>query len=286
MVVFGAPVAGGCGPGPARLVRQYVAIPAYWSPDVEPGSSLFRRLAQTGQATGIVVVNGSYNAPEKPYNESWAVTIRALSDAGIRVLGYVDTGYLGTSGHLTRADGAGTGAGSRDAWTAQIRRDIEDWYTLYGTAGLGGIFLDQTTSSCEQVPAYRSTVEEAHRWQPGGRVAMNPGRSVESCYAGVADTLVTFEGDYDQYLRRTAPAWERAGRADRFWHLVYGVPDERSMLRVVSLSKQRNAGYVYVTNDTMSVDGREHPWDTLPPEPYWRSELSTVYGPGLVLPSG
>jgi hypothetical protein len=50
------------------------------------------------------------------------------------------------------------------------------------------------------------------------------------------------------------------------------------MARVVELSKQRNAGYVYVTDDRLSADGREHPWDTIPPDEYWQAELSVVYG--------
>ena len=74
---------------------------------------------------------------------------------------------------------------------------------------------------------------------------MNPGRSMEQCYRHLADTFVTFEGSYADYLTRTAPAWEAKAPADMFWHLVYDVPDQASMARVVALSKQRNARYIY-----------------------------------------
>jgi hypothetical protein len=58
------------------------------------------------------------------------------------------------------------------------------------------------------------------------------------------------------------------------------------MDRAVELSKERNAGYVYVTDDRISADGRDHPWDTIPDAGYWRSELEAVVGPGVVPPGG
>ena len=283
----------GCAEG--KPARQHVAIPAYWSPEVEAGAEMFRRLARAAPAVQVVVVNGADNGPQLPFNEAWASTFRLLRAAGVRALGYVNTGYLGVEfagagpAHATRPDGAGHGGRTLANWRAQITRDIEDWFGLYGPAGLDGIFLDQTTAVCgpngAYVKAYRELVAQIRRLAPEALVVLNPGRSVSDCYAGVADTLVTFEGTYRQYLNRTAPAWEREGGAERFWHLVYDVPDEPGMARVVALSKERNAGYVYVTDDQLSDDGREHPWDTIPPDGYWRAELAAAYGPGQAPPT-
>jgi len=273
--------------------RQYIAVPAYWSPAIPLGSAMFRQLARTAPATKLVVVNGSRSAPEKPYDDAWASAIRTLSAAGIRPLGYVDTGYLGATfdaaatPHLTRADGPGQGGRDRENWLAQIETDIEDWFALYGSAGLDGIFLDQTVSVCGPDGAfaetYRRIVGIVRSRRPSAYVVMNPGRSVERCYADLADTLVTFEGSYEQYLTRTAPEWELTGAAARFWHLIHEVPDTDRMNRAVELSKERNAGYVYVTDDRVSSDG--HPWDTIPPAAYWHAELEAAFGPGLNLPS-
>jgi hypothetical protein len=240
-------------------------------------------------------VNGAQNGPQVPFNEAWAATFEVFKAAGVRALGYVNTGYLGAEfagagpPHVTRPDGAGRGGRTAAAWRAQIVRDVEDWFGLYGQAGLDGIFLDQTTAVCgpdgAYVNVYTEIVAHIRKQSPAALVVLNPGRSVAECYKDLADTLVTFEGSYNQYLNRTAPSWERDGAAHRFWHLVYDVPDEKRMSRVVALSKERNAGYVYVTDDRLSADGREHPWDTIPPARYWRSELTAAYGPGLVLPS-
>lgn len=60
------------------------------------------------------------------------------------------------------------------------------------------------------------------------------------------------------------------------WHLVYGAPDRVSMANAIALSKQRNARYVYVTNGILNPHRRIHPWDTIPPGPYWESELTAA----------
>lgn len=44
------------------------------------------------------------------------------------------------------------------------------------------------------------------------------------------------------------------------------------MERVVDLSKQNNAGYIFVTDADLS-----NPWDTLPPNAYWNAELTKAF---------
>ena len=286
----------GCKGEPEPL-PQHIAVPAYWSPGVASGSAMFGELANAAPATKIVVVNGSRSAPEKPYHEAWASAVRTLSEAGIRPLGYVDTGYLGATfaaaatPHVTRPDGRGKGGSAREDWLAQMEGDIEDWFALYGPAGLDGIFLDQTVSVCgtdgEFSESYQRIVRRVRSWKADAYVVMNPGRSVEQCYATMADTLVTFEGTFEQYLNRPAPPdWEKTEVADRFWHLIYDVRDVAGMARAVELSKRRNAGYVYITDDRLTADGRNHPWDTIPPTGFWRAEIEAVFGAVPDRPSG
>jgi hypothetical protein len=276
-----------------RPFQQWLAVPAYWTPAIPAGRAEFAQLARSAPATRIVVVNGSYSAPESPYNPAWADTFRTLRAAGIRALGYVDTGYLGIDfgpgANATRAEGPGAGERSVSAWTRQIETDVDNWYALYGSAGVEGIFLDQTAAICGPGDAYahlyRTITDYIRERHPGAYVVMNPGRSMEQCYRGLADTFVTFEGSYTDYLTRAAPAWEATAPADTFWHLVYDVPDQASMAQVVALSKQRNARYLYVTDGTLSADGRAHPWAALPPDPYWQAEVTAVSGREFASPS-
>jgi hypothetical protein len=274
----------GCWSGPTW--RQRVAVPAYWTPAHPAGQATFRQLAASAPATRIVVVNGSRSAPEVPYDPAWADAFRLLSASGVVALGYVDTGYfgidLGPGAHATRADGPGRGRRSVAAWTAQIEHDVDQWYALYANAGVRGIFLDQATATCgpdgAYVKLYRSVVDRVRDRHPGAYLVLNPGRAAEKCYRPLADTLVTFEGSYRDYVDRVAPEWERTAPPDLFWHLIYGAPDEISMRRAVELSKARNVGHVYVTDDALSPGARGVTWTTMPSRPYWLAELAAVYG--------
>ncbi len=275
----------GCASAP---LEQRLAVPAYWTPASAAGQASFDELARSSSATSIVVVNGSHSAPETPYNQHWASTFRTLSDAGIRALGYVDTGYLGVDfgpgSNPTR-----TGSHTTTDWTAQIESDIDGWYELYGAAGLRGIFLDQTAAVCgpndDYVRLYRAIVGYIRELQPDAYVVMNPGQSINRCYEDVADTFVTFEGTYGDYQRRSSPSWELKAPASKFWHLVYDAPDEASMARAIALSKHRNAQFVYVTNGVLDPQERIHPWDAIPPKSYWRAELAAAVGRPFVVPN-
>jgi hypothetical protein len=271
-----------------------MAVPAYWTPSLPSGRAEFKTLVRDMPANSIVVVNGSHSAPETPFNQVWADTFRDLTAAGIVALGYVDTGYygidFGRGSDATRADGAGAGQRTAQAWTRQIEKDIDDWYALYGAHGVRGIFLDQTAALCGPGDAYAALYQGVSdyikRTHPTAYIVMNPGRDIEQCYENMADTFVTFEGPYDQYLHRRPAGWEASAPADKFWHLVYGAPDLASMANAVALSKRRNARYVYVTDGALSTDGRTHPWAGIPREQYWQSELTTVLGRRSAAPSG
>lgn len=275
---------GGCGSGPTW--QQRVAVPAYWTPADPTGRRTFRRLAVSAPATRIVVVNGSNSAPQVPYDPAWADAFQMLSASGVFALGYVDTGYFGIDfgpgARATRPDGPGGGESSTAAWTAQIEHDVDEWFGLYASAGLRGIFLDQTIATCGPgdvyVGLYRAVVDRLRDRHPGAYLVLNPGRAVEECYRSLADTMVTFEGSYRDYLDRIAPDWERTAPADLFWHLVYGAPDEASMRQAVELSKARNAGHVYVTDEALIPGAREVSWTSMPARPYWLAELVAVYG--------
>ena len=55
-------------------------------------------------------------------------------------------------------------------------------------------------------------------------VALNPGVHPAPGFARVADLLVTFEGDWERYLRAVVPSWTAGHPPERFCHLIHGVP--------------------------------------------------------------
>ena len=262
-------------------VVQHLAVPAYVHP-VAAASSWEQLGASPPGAVGIVVANVA-NGPGARPNADWAAVIHAARVSGSRVLGYVDTGYLG-SPSIAHADGLPTRAGAfgPQAWLSQIQADIDAWYRSYG-ADLGGIFLDQSTSACGPTPgsnryadAYRSLRDRLQVARPGSVTVLNPGIAVPRCYAAAADVLVTFEGSYANYTG--APDvlgqdyeplhWTPTG-AGRIWHIVYGAPSTEEMEHAMTLSRQRGAGYVYVTDA-----GLPNPFGALPPADYWAAEVA------------
>ena len=166
-------------------------------------------------------------------------TINRARTAGVTVIGYVDTGYYGTTGHATRS-----GQRTVAAWTAQIQQDVDTWYQFYGTYGIDGIFFDQSPSLCgpndvwaDLYAAIRNYVVQRH---PGAKVVANPGEAAEPCYARAADIFVMFEGDYASYLNWQPPAWELQVDPNRIWHLVYKATERADMETAIALSRQRN----------------------------------------------
>jgi hypothetical protein len=256
----------------AGVRGQRIGVPAYWAPDAA-GSARFDVLAQAAPTVDVVVVNGPANGVPTPFDAATATQIRKLRDAGVTVLGYVDTGYLGRTG-------LGTSAGSTRIadWRAQADREAAGWFALYGEHGLAGVFLDQVTATCGTddvlVDAYHRIADRLRERTPDAFVALNPGTGADECYAEVGDTMVVFENTYQAYRSWSPPEWVSRHPARSFWHLVYDAPTTTELRDAVNLAKQRNAGYVYVTADAIHTTGS--PWDTVPAADYWYDEVCQV----------
>ncbi|MGC0420166.1 spherulation-specific family 4 protein [Embleya sp. AB8] len=262
-------------PGPG--IGQKIAVPAYIHPGVHPED--WTTLGNAATKADVVIAN-VYNGPTEDRVDTFAARFAAAHAAGSKVIGYVDTGYLGTSSeHLA----ARTGDSGIAAWRAQIERDIDTWYRLYGS-DIGGIFFDQVQNVCgtagdpeAYVSVYRELNEYAKKYHPGAYTIDNPGAPTDQCYVTAADTLATFEGTRNTYLgldttdeaKKYHPApWEATVDPEKIYHLVYATA-ENQVPEVLAKSKERNAGYVYVTDDVMP-----NPWDTLPHGTYWTTELA------------
>src|SRR5689334_22388288 len=109
---------------PAAATTQHIAVPAYFA----PSSAYWTQLTQA--KVGVAIANPS-NGPGTAFDQGYANAIQAAANAGVRVIGYVDTGYFGTTGRTTR-----TGQTTTAAWTSQSEGDVATWYSLYGAYGL------------------------------------------------------------------------------------------------------------------------------------------------------
>ncbi len=210
---------------------------------------------------------------------------------GIKVLGYVDTGYFGTSTptHYTRSRQS-----TVEAWRSQSEHDIDAWYNFYGS-NIDGIFIDEGQNQCGPTNSpsdttwsdlYHNVRDYVKTNHPGAVVATNPGVAVPYCYEEAADILVTFENSYACYTSpppsqggcgpqplQSAPApltWPAYADPNKFWHMVYNVPGT-ALTSMMSTAKQNNAGYVYMTQLTLP-----NPYVDIPYNTYWSLEQSSA----------
>ena len=218
-----------------------------------------------------------------PDQGAYRAAIRDLHGANdpIKVLGYVDTGHLGSTGLRTRSGGDRV-----QDWLEQAESDVDVWYHSFGSAGLAGIFFDQgggfsagdnvacgpegLSAGDSYALAYRQLDRYVDVRHPGAFVVLNAGQAVPSCYQRAADVMVTFEGPATAYLTKVEAGgtwqypWQLAWTPtdpDQIMHIVYGAAGQASLDRVMSVSKG-NAGYIYVTDD----DSALNPYGGLPGE--------------------
>jgi hypothetical protein len=225
---------------------QKVAVPAYIDPTIgKAAEEEFDELASHAPTVAFIVLdpdNGPGTAPNKPYR----VAIQRARRAGIAVYGYVDSAYAKRP-------------------VAEGLTDIEHWAEWYDVRN---IFFDQVTSSERSLGYYLPLAGHVH--DQGGKVVFNPGIYPAEKYAHLADSTVTFEGSYADYRKQEQANWAKDLPPERFWHLVYGTP-EQDHKDASALTRDRRAGYAYITDATLP-----NPWNRLPP--YWRSEIRAVVG--------
>jgi hypothetical protein len=210
-------------------------VPLYVHPAVDPAA--WRALIRAApQLYGVVlnVADGPGAAPDPPF----VAAVAQLREAGVRVLGYVDTAY---------------GDRPAAAVVGDLRR-YRRWYDI------DGAFLDQAAAQGRLLRHYRWLVRAA-RLCGARTVVLNPGVHPAPGYAAFADLLVTFEGSWEAYRDTafTVPAWTAAHQPDRFCHLVYGVPDGLHGL-AARTARMRGAAV------HCAVPGAgANPWSGLPP---------------------
>ena len=211
---------------------QNVAIPSYFYP-----GALWTQIEHALPEDSVAIINPS-SGPGSSIDQSYVAQVDEGQSAGLTVLGYVHTDY-----------------GRRSS--AVVRSEIDKYYSWYG---VDGIFLDEGSTDCSHAASYyKDLYDYVHN--RSGKVVVNPGTQTNECFMDVADVVVNFEDTYANYRAESysQPEWVSEYPPTRFWHLVHAAPTTADMQEAVGLSKERNAGFVYVTSDTLP-----NPWDTLP----------------------
>jgi hypothetical protein len=268
-------------PANATATSQKIGVPTYFD-----SSDTASWTALDGAGSGGVAIvnedNGPLDGTSATVDSDLAARIQAAHKAGVKVLGYVDSGYLGTSPNNRKTRSGGT---SEAAWMAQAESDVSSWYSLYGSDGIDGIFFDDGLSTCpsgtDYVNQYATLKGYVDKLDATAMVADNPGADVGQCYLtqDAADTFVDFEGSYSSYATWTPKPFELSADPGKFWNLVYSTSASQ-MTSALALSKTDNAGYVYATDLSLS----DNPWGAI--ASYFPAEVTAVGASGSTGPSG
>jgi len=276
--LFAAPATAPQQPGARRTLyfrpqpqRLEVLVPAYFSPGAH-----WNRLARSLQSFPSVPVTAILNPSNGIFSTEdplLTAAISAFRQSGGNVLGYVYTRY---------------GKGSRTV--ADVQRNIDAYRRIYG-AHVDGFFLDEMDATGKQLGFYREVYQYIKRMDSRLRVVGNPGSYPVADFAGVADALVTFEGQAIAYQGRTPQpsntwVYQRSNGAQAA--LVHDATSCSAMQEVLRSANTplRNTGLVYATDlhyDYPTNTG--NPWAALPS--YWEQMLGTVdaINNGLALPA-
>jgi hypothetical protein len=237
MVFMCTPIAASC------ELPQGIAVPAYFVP-----GPIWTTMTAS-HAVRFVVMNPN-SGPGATRDAAYARVVATAQSEGIRVIGYVHTSY-----------------GKRTL--PEVTREIDSYFAWYH---IDGIFLDEAANDPAFIPYYK-TVYGYIRGKSRRRTltVINPGTQTDQAYMAVADIVVNFEGDYKTYTSAySAPVWVAAYPASRFWHIVYqapSTPDEKLLRQVIQLSRERNAGYIYITDDW---------YGSLPSPSFWHAETAPL----------
>jgi hypothetical protein len=205
-------------------------IPAYLPPHE------LAALARRPGRPQMVIVNPD-SGPGARRSGAYGEAVRALQAVGVRVLGYVPTGY---------------GWRPLDATLADVDR-YASWY------GVDGIFFDEAASSRDGLVHYRALARAARAALRGRPplVVVNPGVPPAPGYFDLADVVVTFEGSYAAYADavKATPAWLHREPPERVAHLLYGATRTQALGALAGAE----AGHLYATSGALP-----NPWRTLP----------------------
>ncbi|MEM4246906.1 MAG: spherulation-specific family 4 protein [Candidatus Woesearchaeota archaeon] len=227
---------------PAKAVLcQKMFIPAYFYP-----GSLWTQAISGAPIVNVMIMNPA-SGPGSSQNSDYVTAVQNARNAGIKVIGYVHTSYS-----------------QRDI--DAVKGEVDLYYQWYNVSG---IFFDEVNSSAAALPYYQNITNYVKQ-HTGAFVSLNPGTVPDQGYINISDNTVIFEGTYNTYKTWSVPSWVFNYPASKFTHLVYATSSSKNMKdAILTKSKNRNAGYVYVTNDVLP-----NPWDTLPS--YWSTELSYI----------
>lgn len=247
-------------PQPAPLE---ILVPAYFEASSNSGWSQMTASVIASPSVSLTAILNPSNGIFTAADSQTLQAARNLVNAGGKVIGYVYTWY---------------GTGTRSL--ADIKTNIDQYFDLYGSDVVSGIFLDEMSSSESQIDFYRQIYQYIKARSTSLRVVGNPGVIPAAAYANVVDAMVSFEdsaSNFQNFDPRTSTPWLYTLSNTRHAMFVHNANTCVAMQSAVqsAASARYNHGLVYVTNLQYQPGTRVgNPWASLPS--YWSVLVGTV----------
>jgi len=226
-----APAAAGAA-APGVPAAGATIVPLY-TPPTDPSWSTVIAAKAAHPTVGVVAVVNPASGPGAAVDSGYAAGIARLTAAGVKVLGYVATGYAVRN-------------------PPEVKADIDRWRTFY-PGQIGGIFFDEQSDRAGDVGYYRDVSQYA-KAQGLSFTVGNPGKDSAPEYVGALDTMLIYEA-------AGLPTASQMGG----WHSSYArsnfgvIPHTSSFDAAFVHGARQYVQYVYVQNDTLP-----NPWDSVP----------------------
>jgi hypothetical protein len=235
----------GTGTNDAGSKKQSMLFFAYKYPSASSGAGYWDALVKLGgKAIPYVVFNPS-SGPGKSANPDYVRQISKNSAAGIKNIGYIRTNYQKRS-------------------ITDVEAEIEAYYKFYGEKNVSGFFFDEIATKTQEDSEYLHILYSyVKKYHPEKLVVANPGSPiVNESITRHADILVTAENSASDYIHKY-PKYPSKFENDpnnskHIMHAVYGA-STKQYNEIIKLSRQCNAGWLFVTTDV-----QDNPYDELP----------------------
>jgi hypothetical protein len=232
---------------PSTELHTGFGIPGFAHPLVAPAE--WAELTRPATPLHWVVLNVADGPGARPDPHCLAAAGR-LRNAGIRVLGHLDTTY---------------GARAFGEVISDAHRYL-DWYQV------DGFLLDRCPTERTALPEIRRTVTTLRAIRDDAHIVLGHGTHPYPGYAENADQLVTFSGPWSDYRWSQVAEWTADYPPERFCHLVHGMPAGH-LEEALRIARWQGASTIYFTDHT-DRGGRTDPWETLPG--YWDEIVSRI----------
>lgn len=223
-------------PALGETACQQLIIPGYFYPSLADPDNEWNIVA--GLPKGGIIIMNPNSGPGSSVNSDYTTAVANVKANGFTVLGYVHTSY-----------------GARAA--ADVKADVNLYQSFYD---IDGIFYDESSTGSSDLSYYTDIADYVHAIDTDYTVMLNFGVTPDEGYMDIADIAMTFEQTFTYYNESyVAPSYVEDYAATKFAHLVHAT-SATDWEQALAWSFERNAGYIYITDDTLP-----NPWDTLPP---------------------